>query len=149
MGILGITNRTENWKTAKSFAPFFKNECARVALAHRLCEPADTPHKEIRIELFWKGMRDYIHSPGEGTKPTHQALADCYNRPFPDLRGQIEKFPGFRLKWQPSHYNASKQNHDGLFNNLRNTEIDIVLETPTRLFIGEAKDESRLVDRNL
>ena len=36
MGILGITNRTENWKTAKSFAPFFKNKCARVALAHRL-----------------------------------------------------------------------------------------------------------------
>ena len=29
-----------------------------------------------------------------------------------------------------------------LFNNLRHSEIDIVLETPDHLFIGEAKDES-------
>ena len=31
-----------------------------------------------------------------------------------------------------------------LYDNLRNTEIDIVLVTPKYLYIGEAKDESRL-----
>ena len=38
--------------------------------------------------------------------------------------------------------NTRPINHDKLSDNLRGTEIDIVLETQNHLFIGEAKDES-------
>ena len=34
------------------------------------------------------------------------------------------------------------EDSEALYKNLRNTEIDIVLETRERLYIGEAKDES-------
>ena len=63
MSILGITNRTENWKTAEEFAPFFTCDSARVALAKKLCESEGTHGKDIQIELFWKGVRDHVHKP--------------------------------------------------------------------------------------
>ena len=57
MGILGITNRTENWKTAESFAPFFECDSARTRLAKRLLEPLGKSHevqpRTVKIELFW------------------------------------------------------------------------------------------------
>ena len=41
------------------------------------------------------------------------------------------------FNYDPSPEGAKKK----LFDNILNTEIDIVLETPTHLFIGEAKHE--------
>ena len=58
MGILGITNRTEDWKTARSFAPFFTDDCR----SHPTCQSAYSNRLErltrfkghCKIELFWK-----------------------------------------------------------------------------------------------
>lgn len=145
MGILGIKNRTENWKTAQWFAPFFTSDSARTALANRLaCE--SEPGK-IKIELFWKGMRDYIAAADDKNKPGHEGIAKSYKShgEFRDLRERIERFcvknPNAFNSLESHNYDASKEM--ALFNNLKNTEIDIVLQTQKHLFIGEAKDESR------
>ena len=105
MGILGINNRTENWKTASSFAPFFDDAPARRNLASRLLEPLGEPlgNGEVQIELFWYGMRDQQSKEG-WTKlgKSKQAevmagFADRYNRRFPKLRQAVESFPDLAL----------------------------------------------------
>ena len=53
MGILGIENRTENWKSAQLL-----RARSEAGLARRLGEPDVTPADDIRIELFWYGVRD-------------------------------------------------------------------------------------------
>ena len=151
MGILGIENRTENWKTARHFAPFFKSASARAALANRLLRPYEESEsdavKAVKMELYWKGMRDYIHELDKNKKPTTQDFQKRYVRLFPDLRDRIcefniQKFNDLRLP-KPCNYDVSTESRmQSLRNNLRNTEIDIVLQTPRHLFIGEAKDES-------
>ena len=142
MGILGITNRTENWKTAQCFAPFFDSALARARLVNYLLEPCAETHKiilePIRIELFWKGMRDYMHTKKGVDK---EVLADRYQCLFRDLHGEVKQFPKLKNKYELSNTEDSKKI---LYGNLRNTEIDIVLETPKHLFIGEAKDVSDL-----
>ena len=142
-GILGIENRTENWKTASYFANLSTR--GRVALANRLGEPDDTPAEHIKIELFWSGVRDWVHCHGAPDLKEVQAI---YRRLFDTeamkLRQKISDF-----KAQPfgslkrCNYMASEETQKDLYNNLRNTEIDIVLETPMHLFIGEAKHESK------
>ena len=52
MGILGIKNRTENWKTARTFAPFFDDAELRLALVKRLGAPSETKPEDIQLELF-------------------------------------------------------------------------------------------------
>lgn len=150
MGILGITNRTENWKTARHFAPFFACESARARLAQHLTESKSTPASKVQIELFWKGVRDYIK---QSEEVTSQDLADCYNHVFSDLRDAIDEFNGpqqstNRRLGLPNGWNyrvcLEDDKVEKLFNNLRNTEIDIVLESPSHLFIGEAKGEMPL-----
>ena len=64
MGILEIKNRTENWKTARTFAPFFADENLRLKLAHKLGEPEGTNPQDVKLELFWKGDAG-LHSQGE------------------------------------------------------------------------------------
>ena len=143
MGILGITNRTENWKTAQTFAPFIGNQPALRSLAGRLLsEPLDDK-EEVSLELFWKGGRDYWAE----HKPKLRDLVDAYDRHFDGLRGEIVEFSqrdpskSFRpLKRR--NYNVRGENERKLANHFRNTEFDIVLETSEHLFIGEAKDES-------
>ena len=71
-----------------------------------------------------------------------------YNCMFPNLRDKIkelqEKLPYKFSALQDHNYNVCEPEHQTkLFNNLRHTEIDIVIETSDCLFIGEAKDESR------
>ena len=68
---------------------------------------------------------------------------------FRSLRGKIDEFakqPGHTLN--PLEGNNYKVTCPGqgekLYSNLYNTEIDIVLETPGHLFIGEAKGEAGL-----
>lgn len=151
MGILGIRNRTENWKTAHSFAPFFTNESALAALANRLLAPLEDGLKvevgTVKIELFWYGIRDYREQQrGRETKLTPQNLAERYCRLFSnpdklDLHRQIEEVDKDTITTR--NYNVSTANwKDRLWTNLNNTEIDIIVKTSKHLFIGEAKHET-------
>ena len=63
MGILGIPNRTENWKTARYFSPFFRDKDARLSQtgeeASRRFFPVESPRILNRAKLvlscFGKG----------------------------------------------------------------------------------------------
>ena len=154
MGILGIRNRTENWKTAHSFAPFFECDSARTSLAKRLLDPLGKAHEvqsgTVKIELFWKGVRDYLQMKERSVGELFDLVADIYlaNSEFRNLREEIIEFSGLSAV-NDCNYDAcnkyrtrlSGQVSDKLSNNLFNTEIDIVLQTPKHLFIGEAKYE--------
>ena len=147
MGVLGIRNRTENWKTAQCFLPLRGKRS--VSLAKRLGEHQSTQPSDLRLELFWKGIRDYLHHNGGKQSDTEQKFVDLYLCLFGDLRSRIETYGKFQplkdLNYDvsthtpilPTGTRATK-----LSNNLINTELDIVLETPNQLYIGEAKDES-------
>ena len=170
--ILGIENRTENWKTARTLAPLLGDGSVR--LANRLLQPLNESVVlqacDVRLELFWKGMRDYIHQfkekAYEGNKKAQvprkksdvaktldnyfcEKLANTYNCYFPTLHEDVEEFRQSRSKTlnlrclKDWNYKVSKENGNSqnLFNNLLNTEIDIVLDSPKHLFIGEAKHE--------
>ena len=56
MAILGIENRTENWKTAQVFAPLFEGADVRKRLARKrlagklLGKPVK---RDVSLELFW------------------------------------------------------------------------------------------------
>ena len=148
MGILGIRNRTENWKTAQYFTPFFECNSVRESLVKQLLEPLGKDQEggpsTVKIELFWKGMRDYIDMlRKEGNpEPTSEDLAERYSCRFHDLRERIEKFDKCNTL-KTRNYNLSEQAwKDNLYTNLSNTEIDIVLETSKHLYIGEAKGET-------
>lgn len=152
MGILGITNRTENWKTASSFAPFFADAPARRNLVNRLLEPLGEPldDGEVQIELFWQGVRDQMAKEGWTKRGKGEqaeviaGFADLYNRRFPELRQAVEAFSGLALprEWNYRPVGPDRE-RESLFDTLWSTEIDIVLESPNHLFIGEAKHESR------
>ena len=143
MAILGITNRSENWRTAAYFAPLFGYESVR--LAQRLGDRADLRPGDVRLELFWRGVRDYFHLLRTGRAAAQETLAQCYAELFPDLRQNIEEFggdEGFRTL-QEWNYDVSTSDWKArLASNLFNTEMDIVVESPTRLCIGEAKHAS-------
>ena len=151
MGILGITNRSENWRTALYFAPLFTDDSALAALANQLLEPLgetqDVEAGTVKIELFWYGMRDYMRQSDERTAIDPKAIAASYEKPylFRDLRNSInsfraEEFPYEFKSLQTQNYNVSEENFKGLLNNTQ-IEIDIVMESPNHLFIGEAKHE--------
>ena len=152
MAILGIDNRTENWKTARHFVPVLLDSYARAELAWKLGEPKDTSGSAVKLELFWKGMRDYRHQ----TKVKNEALleqcAGAYSKgSFQDLCGRIQDFnsknPSRSLRMAKNYDVPNSGKRKDLFNNLLNTEIDIVLETPNSLLIGEAKGEAGLGTR--
>ncbi len=150
MGILGIRNRTENWKTAESFAPFFECDSARTRLANRLLQPLEKSHKvqpcTVKIELFWYGMRDYmkLRDFENMQELTPLCLTERYNYRFRTLGERIRGAEDLNLRFSnDQNYNPEIQ-PESLHDNLRNTEIDIVLETPKYLFIGEAKHQSDL-----
>ena len=66
---------------------------------------------------------------------------------FPDiLRESIKEFDpsGNKLRLPQQWSYRPEKAVDNLGNNLVNTEIDIVMETPTHLFIGEAKHQAGL-----
>lgn len=136
--VLGIANRTENWKTARCLSPLFGDEAVR--LARRLGEPRATRPEEVRLELYWKGARDYCA--GEDKERRAERLVASCRRLFPCLREKIEGFDGFRDLKEHSYDVSSEDQRMRLLNNLLNTEIDIVLESPERLYIGEAKYKS-------
>ena len=145
MSILRIVNRTENWKTAQHFCRLSEAQVLR--LAKRLGNERGLQAGEVRLELFWSGVRDYLKREKRSAKDLADTFAESYSRLFPTLRQDVEDFDGFNpLKdW---NYDASRKYKtrygDKLSDNLRFTEIDIVLETPRHLFVGESKEESRL-----
>ena len=113
----------------------------------------------MQVELFWTGVRDYKETIISATR-----CKEVYQSLFGGLRGEIEAFiaearsesrrPLNDLKdWNyrvsddifaPGRNGTKAPSSEALKSNLRSTEIDIVLETPSHLFIGEAKDVSRL-----
>ncbi len=140
MGILGIENRTENWKTATYLVPLkMKNNGSTLAdrltrnLSHRSVEP--------ELELFWRGMRDFLSKNVLDPAIVRERVARIYKSHFDGLREDIIRFGGFRAL-QPQNYDASSPERQlKLFKNVYNTEVDIVLEDSDCLFIGEAKHE--------
>ena len=160
MSILGIRNRTENWKTVETFYPLSAD--AKVKLVKRLLEPypdaSEVEPASGQVELFWTGVRDY-----EETISAPQCK-EVYQNLFGGLRGEIEAFiseaksagrrPFKHLQeWNyhvsddifaPGRNGNRMPSSAALKSNLGSTEIDIIMETPSHLFIGEAKDESRL-----
>ena len=136
MGILGINNRTENWKTVQHFHGL--SDAAKVGLARRLGEPDDTAAEEIQLELFWCGMRDFAFHREDGVETDE--LVRLYEHCFGELRDEIGK-----TKLQLNDVrNYTVGDGERLADNVKNTEVDIVLETRDRIFIGEAKYESGL-----
>ncbi len=92
-------------------------------------------------------MRDYIHGKPRSRECWEEDLAQRYDRLFPNLRQHIGDFNRASrfAPLRPRNYDASCPQHKrALYSNLRNTEIDVVLESPGHLFIGEAKHESIL-----
>ena len=140
--VLGIHNRTENWKTARCLWPFFVDSTACLALARRLGEPQSTPAAGVNLELYWKGVRDWCA--GKNKPQCEDRIVESCRQQFQDLRQRIQRYRRFRdLRGDEGNYELSSEEHrPKLVTNLINTEIDIVLETPRRLYIGEAKSES-------
>ena len=94
----------------------------------------------MTLELFWKGARDY-RAGGDKGEREERLVASC-RRQFRRLREKVEAFDGFR-RLEGRNYDVSSEEHGTrLLNNLLNTEVDIVLESPGRLYIGEAKCQS-------
>lgn len=137
--VLEIENRTENWKTARRLSPFFGADAAQ--LAYKLGEPPSTLPSAVKLELFWKGIRDW-----RAAKTTKKDRRECDDRlvescrhQFKNLRRDICRSKLFS-RLNESNYAISSEAHRAqLITNLTNTEIDIVLESPDRLYIGEAK----------
>lgn len=147
MAILGITNRTENWKTARHFAPLFGANSVR--LARRLLVDDEEQRSrlqpgDVRLELFWYGMRDHFDGQEKKIAAEKESLVAAYSEEFPNLRQQVESFQrsGRLRPLKEENYVAAPENKTRLASNLFHTEIDIVLESPRHLFIGEAKHES-------
>lgn len=135
---LGIVNMTENWKTARSLSPLFDERA--VLLARRLGESRTTQASDVRLELFWKGARDYCV--GKNKKECEERLVASCRKLFPRLREEIKAFGSFRDLQDFNYDISSDDQRERLLNNLLNTEIDVVVESPGRLYIGEAKYKS-------
>lgn len=142
MAILDIENRTENWRTARVLAPLVEKPSARVALAKHLVGSADQCGgcgDSIEFELFWKGMRDYIHECQDQRKEDNAAkFVALYSKHFGKLRQKVEHYTGLQTP-KCHNYVASDDSEEELHSNLFNTEVDIVLQTTMHLCIGEAK----------
>lgn len=146
MGILGIGNRTENWKTVEHFHGL--SEDAKLGLVHQLLWD-DLQSDTVQIELFWYGLRDWAHERGGPSVLTDAWLSEYYRERFGTLRDDLKSYikeagsSQTLNKLKEWNYDiSSKERLKSLRNNLINTEVDIVLETEKHLFIGEAKLES-------
>ena len=136
--VLGIKNRTENWKTARCLSPFFGYRA--VHLARALGEPLGTTPADVKLELYWKGVRDWRYK--KDRQMCDDRLIESCRRQYGELRQEIVRSRLFR-DLQPKNYAVWSDDHrDQLVTNLNNTEIDIVLETLGCLYIGEAKFKS-------
>ena len=116
MTILEIRNRTENWKTAAYFSPLFDGKS--VGLAERLGEESRLYSQDVKLELFWKGMRDLLHQTGAKRRSMQQTFAEDYTRLFPDLRENIQDFGEFRKLLTDNYATCTDGQQAKLTNNL-------------------------------
>ena len=141
--VLGIRNRTENWKTAHCFAPLFG--VGAVCLAQRLAPDRRWDAAQLKLELYWKGMRDHFAervAGQEAKEAEKRKIQGLYTKRFGRLRDDVERYAHSKRFQALKRWNYDGTKTEELFNNLYNTEIDVVLETPEHLFIGEAKHET-------
>ena len=143
MAILGIKNRTENWRTARVLSPLVERPDARISLASHLVGSRDQLGEEtMKFELFWLGLRDYMdqcqHRIGPDKGYYVDQIFDYYRDCFPDLRHEIKCFREFK-DLKAHNYVAKDEWKQKLYNNLYRTEVDVVLQTQNHLCIGEAK----------
>ncbi|WP_420065100.1 hypothetical protein [Pectobacterium colocasium] len=145
--ILGIKNRTENWTTVNNLFDLKNKKLISYLMRNNddESEPFDDG-VQARLELFWYGYRDYLfdNSINLNTINTN-AIYERFLRLFPDLQGNVLKFQNGnrRCLRVEEAVNYSFQREDAplrLFQNIRHTEIDIVIETRNKLYIGEVKD---------
>ena len=130
------------WNTAVYFSPMFGGKSQR--LAEMLGATPELPPDEVRLELFWKGIRDYRYREGLSRRELEGRVVESYNQNFSNLRRDVLASDNF-WELQDDHYVSSGDSAASrLTNNLLGTEIDVVLETPNHLFIGEVKHESTL-----
>ena len=137
--VLEIENRTENWKTAHRLSPFFGADAAQ--LAYKLGEPPSTLPSTVKLELFWKGVRDWraAKTTKKDKRECNARLVESCRHQFKILRRDICRSKLFRELDVPNYAISSEAHRAQLITNLTNTEIDIVVESPDRLYIGEAK----------
>lgn len=140
MAILGIKNRTENWRTASVLSPLVERPGARISLASHLVGSREQLGEEkTKFELFWLGMRDYMNQCKHRRDPDYvDQVFDCYRDCFRNLRQEIENFPEFN-DLKAHNYVVKDECKQKLYENLYHTEVDVVLQTQNHLCIGEAK----------
>ena len=128
--VLGVKNRTENWKTARYFQPFFGDRAVRISRVPG--EPEVTKPEDVSLELYWKGVRDWCA--GKNKSCCEEQLVESCRKLFQDrdLRQRIEHYNGFRPLRDGNYEISSGVHCKQLSDNLFNTEIDIVLESPGR-----------------
>jgi hypothetical protein len=127
-----------------------KNRFAARVIENAKGSPVSFGADEVSLELYWKGFRDYSKKK-DVEKPSQEETAARYRERFRGLRGDVEEYnrPGesgrYRFRGLRSHNytcpEAGSKYAESLYDNLLNTEIDIVLSTPDCLLIGEAKHE--------
>ena len=148
-GILGIENRTENWKTARTLVKILnqkkENEFATEIINNTEGQKVKVAQGDVRLELFWKGFRDLVNA-GDSERLKTQAI-DKYN----DFKGIGRTIRNYGLHVSNDNYETSASDFESrLFNNLRSTEIDIVITSNRYILIGEAKcDEDLGADSRL
>ena len=86
-------------------------------------------------------MRDFMN--GRDEKKWKAEIGKHYrnSKLFGNLRERVMDFAGFQAL---KEHNYDHSETEGLYGNLYNTEIDIVLESQHALYIGEAKGEMSL-----
>ncbi|KHT04330.1 hypothetical protein [Pectobacterium brasiliense] len=145
--ILGIKNRTENWITVKNL--FSLQNKRLIEYLMRKNDDNSAPFddgSEARLELFWYGYRDYIYGKSINRySADRDAIYARFLRLFPELQEKVLKFKGDSNKFlrveKTVNYSLERKDAPlGLFQNIRHTEIDIVIETRNKLYIGEVKD---------
>ena len=72
-------------------------------------------------------MRDHLHQHKLERKRMTQEFSDLYNAHFATLRGDVERFPGIQSLRAVNYGVSTDERRANLFDNLRNTEVDIVL----------------------
>ena len=143
MGILGIRNRTEDWRTAQYFMPL-RMEDGVGTFASRLSGTFERQSNRATLELFWTGMRDYVWETvrdkgRHGKDKIGEAVAVIYDDLFTTLRSDIQRFDGVLPLRDHNYDTSTKERRSKLFNNLLGTEVDIAIEDTQHLYLGEAK----------
>lgn len=132
--MIPVINRSENNITAKVFVTLFnctekpEKSLILLGLEKNSCQG-------FKLELFWKGFRDYAIFNSD----CREKFMVEYKKIIPFVRKAVE---ATKLQVKDSFYSAEDENK--IFNELRNTEIDVVIFTDSRIYIGEAKLKEKL-----